>query len=127
VNEAVREVVADELERINDEDLYLVTVTGVKTSSDLRHATVWFSALARAAMLANAQAGATLDVPAAVAATLSGHRLRLQAAVGRQLHLKRTPALSFEPDPAIGAGSRVEEVLRGIRRASDDEEKSSSP
>lgn len=127
VNEALREVLADELERINDEALELVTLTGVKVSPDLRHATVWFSALARTALLARTQAGSTNDVVADVSASLAGHRVRLQAAVGRQLRLKHTPALVFEDDPAIGAGSRVEDVLRGIHHGNEEEQEGSSP
>ena len=46
VNEVVREAVADEIERLSDPRLGLVTVTGVEVSPDLRHATVYYSALA---------------------------------------------------------------------------------
>jgi len=120
VNEALREVLADEIERINDESLELVTVTGVKASPDLRHATVWFSALARETLLSTTQAGAKHDVEAEVTVSLDGHRVRLQAAVGRQLRLKRTPELVFAPDPAIGAGSRVDDILRGISHGNEE-------
>jgi ribosome-binding factor A len=99
VNEAVREVVADELELIDDECLELVTVTGVKVAPDLRHAQVWFD---------------TLRDDEEVAAALARYRVRLQAAVGRDLRLKRTPELAFSPDPAIAMGTRVEQILRGL-------------
>lgn len=102
VNEALREVIADELERIDDERLALVTVTGVKAEPDLRRALVWFSALSHD------------EEPAEVAVALAAHRVRLQAAVGRQLRLKRTPELAFQSDPAIAVGTRVEDILRGI-------------
>lgn len=100
VNEALREVIGDELERIDDELLELVTVTGVRVEPDLRHAVVWFD---------------TLKPPGEVAAALAAHRVQLQAAVGRQMRMKRTPELSFSPDPAIAVGTRVEEILRGLR------------
>ena len=45
VNEVVREALADELERLNDPRLGLVTVTGVDVQRDLRQATVYYSAL----------------------------------------------------------------------------------
>ena len=48
------------------------------------------------------------------------HRIRFQAAIGRQLRLRGTPQLSFEPDPAIALGSRVEELLRDLHRNEDD-------
>ncbi|MGI9032327.1 MAG: 30S ribosome-binding factor RbfA [Acidimicrobiales bacterium] len=103
VNESLREVVADELERIGDERLGLVTVTGVKVDPDLRHAVVWFSAL-------------TVAPGEDVGAVLAEHRVRLQAAVGRQLRLKRTPELAFQADPAIAIGTRVEDLLRGLQQ-----------
>lgn len=99
VNEALREVLGDELERIDDERLDLVTVTGVKATPDLRHANVWFDTL-----------GSQDDVVVA----LAQHRVRLQAAVGRELRLKRTPELTFSSDPAIAVGTRVEEILRRL-------------
>ena len=99
VNEALREVLADELERVDDETLELVTVTGVKVEPDLRHAHVWFD---------------TFGDRAEVTAALGRHRVRLQAAVGREMRLKRTPELTFAPDPAIAVGTRVEEILRDL-------------
>jgi ribosome-binding factor A len=45
VNEVVRETIADEVERLNDPRLGLVTITGVDVSPDLRQATVYYSAL----------------------------------------------------------------------------------
>jgi len=43
VNEVVREVLADELERLSDPRLGLVTLTDVEVSADLRHADVYYS------------------------------------------------------------------------------------
>ncbi len=102
VNEALREVLGDELERIDDDRLELVTITGAKVDPDLRHALVWYSAMGAPAP--------DDDVRAALAV----HRVRLQAAVGRQLRLKRTPQLAFQMDPGIAVGTRVEEILRGL-------------
>ena len=48
VNEVVREALADELERMNDPRLSLVTITGVDVARDLRHARVYYAALGRA-------------------------------------------------------------------------------
>ncbi|MDQ4132775.1 MAG: 30S ribosome-binding factor RbfA [Actinomycetota bacterium] len=104
VNEVLREVVADELERVDDDRLALVTVTGVRVDADLRHAVVWFSSLS----------GTT--TPDDAAGVLGEHRARLQGAVGRQMRLKRTPELIFRPDPAIAVGSRVEEILQSLKK-----------
>jgi ribosome-binding factor A len=103
VSRVVQEVVGDELELVEDPRLELVTVTGVRVEPGMRHAVVWFSSLSK-------------GDPEGVAVALGEHRIRLQAAIGRQLRLKRTPELSFVPDPAIASGSRVEELLRGLER-----------
>src|SRR5439155_26359614 len=70
VNEVLREVLADELERLEHGDARLgqLTVTAVEAEPDLHHATVFLSSL-----------------PADAADTLGGHRVRLQAAVARQV------------------------------------------
>jgi ribosome-binding factor A len=103
VNELVREVVADALERIDDERLELVTVTGVEVEPDLRRAVVWFTSFHD-------------DVEVA----LGEHRVRLQAAIGRQVRLKRTPELTFRRDPAIATGRRVEDILRDLQDTGGD-------
>ena len=101
VNEVLREVVGDEIERLDDERLGMTTVTGVRADPDLRHARVWFDTLGEAERVAGA---------------LAEHRARLQTAVARQLRLKRTPELTFSPDPAIAVGTRVEQILRGLHQ-----------
>jgi ribosome-binding factor A len=104
VNQLLREVLADELERMADADerLRLLTVTEVSTSEDLRQAVVFVSSLSEEA-----------------AEALEERRVALQAAVGRQSRMKRTPKLSFEIDPAVTHGAAIDEVLR--RLAIDDE------
>lgn len=104
VDKALREVVADELELIDDDRLALLTVTGVKVDPDLRRATVWFASLTAAP---DGDHEEELE-------GLGEHRARLQAAVARQLQLKRTPELRFVPDPARAAATRVEEILRTL-------------
>ena len=106
VNHVVQEVLGDELELIDDPALELVTITGVRVEPGLSHAVVWFSSLSR-------------GDPEGVAVALGEHRIRLQAAIGRQLRLRRTPELAFVPDPAIALGSRVEELLRDLHRNED--------
>ncbi len=101
VNQVVQEVLADELERIGDERLELVTVTGVRVEPGLSHAVVWFSSL-------------SMGDPEGAAVALGEYRIRMQSAIARQLRLRGTPLLTFVPDPAIALGSRVEELLRGL-------------
>ena len=101
INEVLREVIADTLERLSDADdrLDLVTVTGIKCDPDLRYAKVYYSSLR------SAEAGEALQE----------HRPEFQKVIGRQVRLKRTPHLSFVPDPALASGHRVEEIIQGLR------------
>lgn len=110
VNEVLREVIASDLERYEEDDprLELVTVTAVETEPDLRHATVYFSALG------------TKAEPHEVVEALEQNRTNLQAAVARSVRLKRTPQLMFRPDAGITEGQRVEEILRSIHKEDGD-------
>jgi ribosome-binding factor A len=99
VNEVLRQVLAEELERLSDADerLSMLTVTGVDAAPDLRQARVYLGSLSGEASEA-----------------LAERRAHLQRAVGRQVRMKRTPLLTFEVDPAVEAGNRVEDVLRRL-------------
>lgn len=99
VNNLLREVLADALERLSsaDERLSMLTVTDVQCDPDLHAATLLF------ASLDDEQRAALADA-----------RVRLQAEVARQVRLKRTPLLSFAADPAIATGNRIEDILRGL-------------
>lgn len=100
VDEAVRAVLSDAITReLKDPRIGFVTVTGVKTSPDLRHARVYVSVLG--------------DEPAREA-TLVGLRSAhgfLQGRLGAELSLKRTPTLTFEYDESIERGMRISELL----------------
>ena len=56
------------------------------------------------------------SLPEGAAAVLEAKRADLQAAIAREVRLKRTPTLSFVADPAVAAGERVEEALRRARQ-----------
>lgn len=99
MNESLREVLADALERMEDLDerLGLLTITAVVCEPDLRHAVVYMSSLNEEEAEALAQA-----------------RVRLQAAISNQVRLKRTPQLRFAADPGVSSGQRVEDILRSL-------------
>ena len=102
VNQVLRQVVAEEIERLADADerLRLVTVTSVETTADLRQATVYLSSLSDDA-----------------AAALEDRRVQVQKVVARQTQFKRTPQLAFVLDPAVVTGNRIEDVLRHIHES----------
>lgn len=99
LNELVREILADELERIDDERIPFVTVTHVRVDPDLRRAVVEVTAL---------------DGEEEALEALAEHRIRLQGAIGRQARLKRTPELRFTIDAVVRQGERIDAILRDM-------------
>ncbi len=102
VNEAVREVLSAHLaEGLKDPRIGFVTVTAVDTSPDLRHARVYVSVL-----------GSELEREQTLEGLTSSHGY-LQAKVGSELRMKRTPTLEFVYDQSIDTGMRITELLEG--------------
>ncbi len=99
VNEVLRQVLAEGLERLEeiDERLGMLTVTAVQCDADLRHATVLLASI-------------TDDQQEALEAV----RVRLQAAISHEVRMRRTPQLRFAADPAVAAGQRIEDILRSL-------------
>jgi len=109
VNELLREIIGDELERIDDPRLEWVSVTGVEVNPELTSAMVFYSSL-----------GGVEEDPVVLEA-LAERRVRLQGAIARQARLRRTPELHFAPDRGVREGLRVEELLREIGPLPDDD------
>ena len=99
LSESLREVIAEELTRIDDERLSLVTVTSIDVDPEMNRAIVFFDSLV----------GEEGD--AEILAALGEYRVRIQASVGRQVRAKKTPILSFKPDDSIRAAERIERIL----------------
>lgn len=105
VDEAVRAVLSDAVsQEVKDPRVGFVTVTGVKTSPDLRHARVFVSVL-----------GDEAEREASLAGLRSAHGF-LQQRVARELRLKHTPALEFAYDTSIDTGLRISELLDETER-----------
>jgi ribosome-binding factor A len=109
VNEAVREVVSEGVNELKDPRIGFVTVTGVETSPDLRHARVFVSVLG-----SNAKRAKTLDGLAAAHGVL-------QARVAKELRMKRTPQLAFEYDPTVERGVRMTQLIDELAPDADNE------
>jgi ribosome-binding factor A len=105
LNQLLREVVAEELSRMDDERLELVTITAVDVDADLNRALVYF----------DSPAGESAD--AEVLDALASRRVRLQASVGRQVRARKTPVLVFRPDEVMRSAARIDEILRKADRA----------
>jgi ribosome-binding factor A len=108
VNEVMLEVLADELERMNDPRLELVTLTGVDVSRDLAHAKVYYSTLTATAVDQRA------SIPEEADAALQAAGSHLRGVVGRQMRIRQVPRLTFAVDPGIVSGQRIEDLLREI-------------
>lgn len=104
LGELLRQVLADELERVGPDGLGLITLTDVQVDPEMRLATVYVD---------------HLDSERADA--LAALTPKLKRAVADQVRAKRTPDLVFAPDPAIAAGERVDEILRGIDESGEGE------
>ena len=102
VNSTLREVLASEVERMSDSRLDMVSVTGVETSPDLRHAVVYIDVLG------------SENSPGALEALMHAAR-RLQSGIARQVRMKYTPTLEFRIDPGVVGGERIDAILRSLQ------------
>jgi len=96
---SLQEVIAEELTRIDDERLSLVTVTAIDVDPEMNRAVVHFDSLMGT------------DGDSEIMEAFADHRVRLQGAVGKQIRSKKTPILSFRPDAAIRNAERIERIL----------------
>ena len=100
INELMREVLGGAISsELQDPRIGFVTVTAVETSPDLRSARVFVSVLGDAA-----------ERKATLSGLASSHGV-LQAAIAREMRIKRTPTLSFHYDDSIERGARLSQLL----------------
>ncbi len=108
VGELLREIIAEELVRIDDDELQFVTVSGVAVDNELSKAVVYLSTL-------------DLDGDADLWA-IERHSGRFRHAINTQARLRKTPHLEFAVDPGLVQGERVDEILRDLGPGSGEEE-----
>jgi ribosome-binding factor A len=100
IDEAMKVVLSDAIAKdLKDPRIGFVTVTGVKTSPDLRHARVYVSVL-----------GDDPERSASINGLRSAHGY-LQRRLADELTLKHTPSLSFEYDDTVDRGMRINRLL----------------
>lgn len=108
VNEAVREIVAEQVGGLKDPRIGFVTVTDVRTSPDLRRAEVFYTCLP--------------DDEAALAATAAGLSSAtpvLRRELGARLRTRNVPDLHFTHDTVPEHGRHIEQLLREAKPAQD--------
>ena len=108
VNESIRQVLSEGVGELKDPRIGFVTVTGVETSSDLRHARVFVSVLGSESKRAKSLQGLE-----------AAHGI-LQSRLARELHMKRTPQLAFEYDPTVERGVRMTQLIDELAPDDDD-------
>jgi ribosome-binding factor A len=107
LSETLREVIADELAKLDDDRLTMVTITAVDVDSEMNRGIVYFDSLQGVAGDEN------------IVAALGEYRKRLQHEIALQVKSRRTPVLQFRPDETMRAAARIDAVLRedAARRA----------
>jgi ribosome-binding factor A len=99
VNESVRQVLSEAVGELKDPRIGFVTVTGVETSPDLRHAKVFVSVLGSERKREQTLQG------------LSAAHGVLQSRIARELRMKRTPTLAFQYDASVERGVRMSKLI----------------
>jgi ribosome-binding factor A len=100
INESLREVIGGAIAReLQDPRIGFVTVTAIETSPDLRSARVYVSVL-----------GDERQREATLSGLRSSHGV-LQAAIAREMRIKRTPTLTFHYDDSAERADRVSRLL----------------
>jgi ribosome-binding factor A len=101
VADRIREVVAAQLSgRIKDPRLGFVTITDVRVTGDLHHATIFYTVLGPA------------EERSATAAALASARGLIRSEVGKALGLRLTPSIEFQLDELPEGVNRIEDALR---------------
>ena len=102
INEGIKETLSSVItaEGLKDPRVGFVTVTGVETTPDLRHAKVFVSVL-----------GGKTERDLTMTA-LEKSRGFLQAKINSSLHMKRTPQLQFFYDDTLDNALRLERALK---------------
>ncbi len=111
VNESLRKVLADGVERLGDPSIGFVTVTGVRATSDFSQAVVYVSVL-----------GGEKRRTRSLAALERAHGV-LQQRVARELRLRRTPQLIFQYDETVDRALRMSELIDQVVPASPQDQR----
>jgi len=112
-SEKVAEAIHEEVSRllingVKDPRVGLVTVTGVKLTDDLRHATVYFSTRGSDAERKEAEAG------------LNSAKGFLRREVGKLLRMRYVPEIIFRHDESVAYGSHIESILKQIHETDEE-------
>jgi ribosome-binding factor A len=103
IAERIQVIVAETLEhRIKDPRLGFVTVTDVRVTGDLQHATIFYTVMG------------SDDDRAGTQAALESAKGVLRREVGRGVTLRLTPSLEFVPDALPEGAAHMEDLLAKV-------------
>ncbi|MBS6102106.1 MAG: 30S ribosome-binding factor RbfA [Actinomyces sp.] len=109
VEDRIQQTVARLLERrIKDPRLGFVTVTDVRVTGDLQHATIFYTVLGSA------------DEAAKSAKALESAKGLIRSEVGKALGIRLTPTIDFQADSLPQAAADIEEALLKARKADEE-------
>ncbi|MCI0689385.1 MAG: 30S ribosome-binding factor RbfA [Sporichthyaceae bacterium] len=114
--ETVRRLVTEWLEQEHAADRLdgLLTITNVRVTPDLHHATVYYTVLGGG----QEQTG--------TGAALAEATKRARTYVARHVRLRHAPTLEFVSDEVPGRGARIDQLLADIHRHEPGDDRSSS-
>lgn len=104
VADRIQEIVASMIDnQLKDPRLGMVTVTDVRVTGDLQHATVFYTVLGTEEELR--QSGKALE----------SAKGKIRSHVGQQLGLRLTPSIEFMPDALPESARSLEDLLTAAR------------
>ncbi|QIG38169.1 30S ribosome-binding factor RbfA [Microbacterium sp. 4R-513] len=104
LGDRIRVILAERLERgLRDPRLGFVTITDVRVTGDLQHASVFYTVLG------------SEEERSASAEALKAATGMLRSEVGKHLNVRLTPSLEFIPDAIPENAGHIEDLLREAR------------
>ncbi len=107
VSEEVREVLAEEIQRLKDPRVGFITVTHVEVTHDLHRAIVYYTVMGPDRDHRRTSAGLRSAAP------------HLRSVLGHTVRLKFTPELEFREDVGQANLDRVASLLQSLERPED--------
>ena len=109
IADRIQELIAANLQQVvKDPDLGFVTITDVRVTGDLQHASVFYTVFGD-----DAQRERSAEV-------LEANRGKLRSFVGKQLGIRLTPTLEILPDGVPENASHIDDLLRSARERDED-------
>lgn len=109
IADRIKELIAANLEQVvKDPDLGFVTITDVRVTGDLQHASAFYTVFGD-----EAQRERTAEL-------LEANRGRLRSFVGQRLGIRLTPTLELIPDALPENASHIDDLLRSAKERDED-------